>query len=145
MRFKVVAFAPNDLAHLAASFLELSNLAQGSFFLSMSQLVSQGFDPLRERRFLFPVQSPSQSPQMFAAVIKVQEFQRVLPAILLQVPHPFGSIAQVEQLAGAPSPSRKASQWSRRPSSIAWSCQLTTILSVSNPRPVCVWADCSCR
>ena len=55
MRFKVVLFAPNHLASFTASFLELSNLAQGSLFLTVSQLVSQWFDPLRERRFLFPV------------------------------------------------------------------------------------------
>jgi hypothetical protein len=53
MRFKVVPFAPNHVASLTASFLELSNLAQCSFFLTVSQLVSQWFNPLRERRFFF--------------------------------------------------------------------------------------------
>jgi len=55
MRFKVVLFAPNHLARFTASFLEPSNLAQGSLFLTVSQLVSQGFNPLGERRLLFTV------------------------------------------------------------------------------------------
>jgi hypothetical protein len=41
---------------------------------------------------------------MFAAVIKVQEFHRTVPAILLQIPHPFGFIAQVQHLSGTPKP-----------------------------------------
>ena len=34
------------LASFTASFRALSNLAQGSFFLTVSQLVSQWFNPL---------------------------------------------------------------------------------------------------
>lgn len=55
MRVKVVLFAPNHFASFTASFLELSNLAQCSLFLNVSQLVSQWFSPLGERRLLFPV------------------------------------------------------------------------------------------
>ena len=55
MRVKVVLFAPNHLARFTASFLESSNLAQCSLFLSVSQLVSPWFNPLRKRRFLFTV------------------------------------------------------------------------------------------
>src|SRR5271169_2285429 len=94
MRFKVVFFASNHLASFTASFLELNNLAQYSLFLTVSQLVSEGLNPLRELRLGFSVQSTSQTPQVFATVIKVQKFHRTVPAILLEVPHPFGSITQ---------------------------------------------------
>ncbi len=55
MGSKVVLFAPNHLARFTVSLLELSNLAQDSSFLTMSHLMPQRFDPLRERRFLFTV------------------------------------------------------------------------------------------
>jgi len=57
MGCKVVLFAPDDLAGFTASSLELRNLAQGSLFLAVSHLVPERLDPLRKRRFLFPVQS----------------------------------------------------------------------------------------
>ena len=49
MRFKVVLFAPDHFASFTRSFLELGNLAQCLFFLTVSHLVPEWFNPLRER------------------------------------------------------------------------------------------------
>ena len=101
-KLEVVLFVPNQLARFPASFLELSNLAQGSLFLTVSQLVPQWFNPLGERRLLFTVQSMSPIPHLFATVMKLPELHRPVPAILLEVPQPSGSIAQVQRLSGTP-------------------------------------------
>ena len=41
---------------------------------------------------------------MFAAVIKIQQFYGFLPSIFFEVPHPLGTVAQIQHLLGTPKP-----------------------------------------
>lgn len=101
---KVILFPPNHSPHFSASFRKSRDLAQRALFLAMAQLVSERDHPRRQSRFLFLLERPAQIPPMFAAMIKIQELGRRLPAICFQVPHPFGPIPQIQQMPGAAQP-----------------------------------------
>ena len=52
---KIVLFALNHFSRFAAPFLELEDLAQDPVFLSVSELMPQGFHPLRKPGLLLAV------------------------------------------------------------------------------------------
>ena len=62
MRCKVVLFAADHFSDFPAAGLQLCDLLQSLWFLSVANLVPEGGHPLCQGRFLFAVQSMSQIP-----------------------------------------------------------------------------------
>ena len=92
MGLKIVLFAHHGLSSFCLGNFQSGYLGDYFLLAPMPQLVAKGFDPSRGGGFILPVEGASQTPQVFAGMIEVEQFGRSLPAILRHIPYPGGPI-----------------------------------------------------
>ena len=98
---KIVLLLSHQLASLPPGSLERRNPLEHPAFLPVPQLMKTS---LHSRLGLGLVLAPNRSPQlpeMFAAMVEIQQLPGSGPAVLRQIPNPGTPIGQNQQLLGS--------------------------------------------
>ena len=125
--------------------LQARNLLQDRPLLTVPQLMQASLHPRLSLHFIGAFTGASQRPEMFAAMVEIQQLPGLAPAGFGQSPNPRPSIGQGQNFFGPDAPSAQGFLFSRRPNSTGSPNQRTIRLSKMIPRLPSVTPACSCR
>src|SRR5512142_909218 len=98
---KIVLFLAHHLTQLPPGSLQRRNLLQHPALPPVPQPMQASLHPALGPGFFCALTRSSQRPEMFAAMVEVQQLLGLGPAILRQIPNPGTPVGQYQQLLGS--------------------------------------------